>query len=615
MWGFSARLPEVVWQGDSGFDCRYGQGSAGRQTNLCRAKGWRARMAKGFQRGTNIGTRIAVWRAGLTAPATGFTLQPEPRSIGMLARGRQLLAGNVQLAGHFTEVPGVSLWDIPAPDAAFLAEAHGFGWLDDLAAVGDGSARAMAQAWTWGWIARFGQGKGAGWTPDLTGRRLIRLINHAIFLLQGRDRAQSAAFFATLTQQTLLLSRRWPRAAAGLPRFEALSGLIYAGLSLMGMDALVGPASAALARDCATQVDADGAIATRNPEALLEVFTLLTWAAEALTEAGRAVPAPHLAAIARIAPCLRALRHADGGLARFHGGGRGLAGQLDLALANGGARAVPLAGFAMGFARLTGGRSSVICDVAAAPLGARGHASTLAFELTSGRRPVIVNCGSGRAFGSDWQRAGRATPSHSTLCVEGVSSSRLGDLPAGGDVLVQRARVTASHQLIEDGEQGVYAAHDGWVSTHGLAHARTLMLSGDGRHLDGDDRLTASTPAQRQRFEAMLGQSGISGIRFAIRFHLHPDVDATLDMGGHAVSLALKSGEIWVFRYEGQAKLTIQPSVYLERGRLRPRASEQIVLEAQAVDIETRIGWTLAKAQDTPAAIRDVGHDDGEAAS
>jgi uncharacterized heparinase superfamily protein len=572
-------------------------------------------MARGSHRGTNIGTRLAVWRAGLTAPASGFTLQPEPRSIGLMSRGRQMLAGNMQLAGHFTEAQGQMLWDIPAPDAAFLSEAHGFGWLDDLAAVGDAPARKLAQDWLWAWIARFGQGKGAGWTPDLTGRRLIRWINHAIFLLQGRDRAQSAAFFATLTQQTLLLSRRWPKAAPGLPRFEALAGLIYAGLSLMGMEALVGPASAALAKDCGTQVDAGGGIASRNPEDLLEVATLLTWAAGALTQAGRDIPADHLAAIRRIAPCLRALRHADGSLARFHGGGRGIEGALDLALAATSGRAVPQAGLAMGFARLAGGRSSVIADVAVPPEGTRAHASTLAFELTSGRRPVIVNCGSGRAFGSDWQRAGRATPSHSTLCIEGVSSSRLGDRAGMADVLVQRAAVTASHHLVEEGEQGIYAAHDGWVATHGLIHARTLMLSGDGRHLDGDDRLTASTPAQRERFASVLDRSGINGIRFAIRFHLHPDVDATLDMGGHAVSLALKSGEIWVFRYDGRAKLTIQPSVYLERGRLKPRASEQIVLEAQTADIETRIGWTLAKAQDTPTAIRDLDRDDGQGSS
>ena len=85
-------------------------------------------------------------------------------------------------------------------------------------------------------------------------------------------------------------------------------------------------------------------------------------------------------------------------------------------------------GVAMGFARLQGGRTTLIADAAAPPAGrasAEAHASTLAFELTSGRRPIVVSCGSGRSFGPDWRRAGRATPSHSTLCLDGISSSRL----------------------------------------------------------------------------------------------------------------------------------------------------------------------------------------------
>ncbi|MCU0801278.1 MAG: heparinase II/III family protein [Rhodobacteraceae bacterium] len=563
----------------------------------------------GFLRfGPDLATRLAVWRAGLTAPARGFVSQPEPRTIGLMTRGRQLIAGNIQIAGHLVAAEGRSLWDIAAPDAAFAAEAHGFGWLDDLAAVGDPAARRLAQLWVWDWISRFGQGAGAGWQPDLTGRRLIRLINHALFLLQARDGAQSTAFYASLTRQTVLLSYRWHRAPPGLPRFEALCGLVYAGLSLIGMQALVGPASAALARDCAQEVDGAGGIPSRNPEDLAEVFALLIWAAEALTTAGRAVPAAHLAAIERIAPALRALRHADGSLARFHGGGRGLAGRLDQALAAAGGRAIAQAGSAMGFARLMAGRTSVIADIADPPAGPRAHAATLGFEMTSGRRPVIVSCGAGRSFGSEWQHAGRATPSHSTLCIDGVSSSRLGP---GRDSFAQTARVIASRQLTGEGEQGVYAAHDGWALTHGLIHARTLTLSADGRHLDGDDKLSATTPVMRDRFAAVIGRTGLTGLRFAIRFHLHPDVDATLDMGGHAVSLALKSGEIWVFRHQGPARLSLQPSVYLERGRLKPRPAEQIVLESHTADLETRIGWTLAKAKDTPTAIRDLGLDEG----
>ena len=74
--------------------------------------------------------------------------------------------------------------------------------------------------------------------------------------------------------------------------------------------------------------------------------------------------------------------------------------------------------------------------------------------------------------------------------------------------------------------------------------------------------------------------------------------------------MALKSGEIWVFRHDGVGALTLESSVYLERTRLRPRSTKQIVLSARALDFETRLGWTLAKAQDTPLAIRDLERED-----
>jgi uncharacterized heparinase superfamily protein len=120
------------------------------------------------------------------------------------------------------------------------------------------------------------------------------------------------------------------------------------------------------------------------------------------------------------------------------------------------------------------------------------------------------------------------------------------------------------------------------------------------------DRLAALTPAQKARFERLMQEGKLSGVGYALRFHLHPDVDAALDMGGTAVSLALKSGEIWVFRHNSQAILSLEPSVYLQKGRLKPRPSRQIVLSGRAIEIETPLGWTLAKAQDTPLAIRDL---------
>ena len=548
-------------------------------------------------------------------PATGFVSQPEPRTIGSFARGRQLVAGNLLFAGYLVDVPGVDLWEIKAPDAAFDADRHGFGWLDDLAAVGDQAARDKAQDWLKGWVRDYGAGQGPGWSPDLTGRRVIRWINHAIFLLRGQDSEASNAFFNALTRQTWFLSKRWQAAAPGLPRFEALTGLIYAGLSLEGREELADPAVRALAHECDTQINEQGGLPTRNPEELLEVFTLLTWAAAALHEAGRGAPPAHTAAIERIAPSLRVLRHADGGLARFHGGGRGLEGRLDHALAASHVKPVHAKGLSMGYARLSARRTSVIVDASAPPSGAasgNAHASTLAFELTSGRRPLIVNCGSGASFGQEWRRAGRATLSHSTLCLAGHSSASLGDAMRGSalePLIDGPTHVPVEMSEMADGVR-FQGGHDGYSRKFGLTHARTLELAFDGRGMAGEDMLLAMEDADKRRFDAAMDANALGGISFDIRLHLHPDVDSAIDLGGAAVSMAQKSGEIWVFRHDGQFELSLEPSVYLEVGRLKPRATKQIVLSGRAMEYATRIRWTLSKAHDTAIAIRDLNRDD-----
>ncbi len=570
-------------------------------------QGWSAR-------GACLLNAWAARRAARARPATGFRTPPEPHTFGLVARGRQLVAGNLMFAGHLVETPaGTRPWEVKAPDSAFTAELHGFGWLDDLAALGTPAARSLAQDWLRDWIARYGSGRGPGWTAELAGRRLTRWIQHALFVLGGRDAAEQEPFFRALAVTADFTARRWRAAPPGLERFEAVAGLVLAGLALSGLEERLETGLAALERVCREEIDAGGAIPTRNPEELMEVLTLLTWIAAVLREAGRE-PGPQLAAAStRAARTLRALRHADGGLPRFHGGGRGAEGRLDQALAATDARRKLPEGLAMGYARLRAGRTSVIVDAAPPPSG-RGsfnaHASTLAFELTSGRRPVIVNCGAGGSFGEEWRRAGRATPSHSTLCLEGRSSARLGEavIVAGARrEMLEAAPSRVPVELDRDAEAHRFeAAHDGYLEGWGLTHARMLALSLDGRGLSGEDFLVALAPEDKRRFDAALDAARLRGLSYQIRFHLHPDVDAELDLGGAAASLALPSGEVWVFRHDGAARLSLEPGVYLEQGRLRPRAAQQIVLSGRAFEYATRVRWSVAKAQYTATAVRDL---------
>ncbi len=552
--------------------------------------------------------RYHARRAARSKIATRFVSPPEPNSIGVVEKGQQLVAGKFLFSGLYLEDPSISIWDIAPDNHNVRDELQGCTWLDDLAAFGDETARLRAQDWVFDWIARFGNGRGEGWTPGITGRRVMRWINHGHLLLRGQDKDASAQFFQSLARQTLFLGRRWQASAPGLRRFEALAGTIYAGLSLEGLADQTGPALTALSDDCETHVDEGGAITTRNPEELLEILSLLNWTVQALAAAGQDVPAPITHAIERIAPVLRALRHADANLARFHGGGAGIDGRLDHALAASGVRDAPDNGLHMGFARLTGGRTTLIADAAAPPGGAAsadGHASTLAFELTSGRRPLIVNCGSGARFGAKWRRASRATPSHSTTMIEGVSSSHLAHMRFGKELLTARPDVVRGNVIANAEGRRLEMSHNGYQASHGLTHGRILQMSVDGRSLDGDDILATLDDRDKAVFDRAKAQTGLRGIPFALRFHLHADVETSQDKNGQTIAMRLKSGEVWVLRHDGQAELRLLPSVYLQNGRLVPRPAQQVVLSGSAMAYATRVRWSLAKARDTPDVVRD----------
>ncbi|TVP74283.1 MAG: heparinase [Rhodobacteraceae bacterium] len=540
---------------------------------------------------------------------------PAPHRIGQYARGQQMIAGRFVLAGEVIEArPYLSF---TATSAEAVDALQGFDWLDHLAAVGDGAARKFAQAALHDWIAEFGHGAGPGWAPELAGRRVSRLIAHALFLTQGMGATDQARFAQIIALHARYLARAAMRAAPGLARIEALAGYLHAALVLDGMADRVPVILGQVQDSAAGMIGADGGIASRNPEELLTMFEVLTAVAQDLSDRDTTPPPPLLDLLDRIATALRVLRHADGGLARFQGGGRGADGVLGDALGiharqRPKALRAPLPEAAMGYVRLGAGRCSVLIDAAPPPLGAAAggaHASTLAFELTSNRRPLIVSCGDGRSFGAEWHRASRASASHSTLSIEGFSSSRF-------------ARATQAHQRLDDGPRhvrvklhhdaqgrSVALSHDGYLPTHGLVHERSLGLSSDGRVLHGRDSLTATGQDAERRLDAALARTGGAGAAFALRFHLHPDAEAALDMNATAVSVALRSGEIWVFRAAG-LQLELTASVYLEKGRLKPRPSRQIVLSLRANAYRTQVNWTLAKAQNTPLALRDLGQDD-----
>lgn len=539
------------------------------------------------------------------APRHGFLRRPEARATGDPRRGRLILGGHLRLAdGTLTGDPFAQ---VPASDAD-AALLHGFGWLDDLAAVGTALARGLAQSRVLAWVRRHPEAPpdpllaGPEWRPDVTGRRVLAWVLHGGALLPGLDRPASAPVFAALHDQIGYLSRHAAAAPEGLPRIEALSGLAIAAMSLRGAEAQAVPALLALAA-AAEAALADGALPGRNPEALLDAAALLVWTREVAEEAQQPVPAGITRALAAVLPVLRALRHADGSLPRAHGGGAGTPGRLDHVLQGAGG---PLPqGLAMGFARMARGGSTLIFDAAPPPPGGNACAASLGLEFTHDRTPILVACGSGAGFPQPWPQAARATACASTLVLDGLSSARIGPARAGEGAPLTRAprtvwaggcdaagRVTPPDCGPEDSTEAarLLAGHDGWRESHGLTHLRELWLEAGGLALRGEDSLAAVDDSGRDRFSEI---GGHEHLRVALHFHLHPAVAARIADG--AVTLAPQGGPAWTFRHDGAAALTLAPSVWFDPGSAAPVPTRQIVLAAPMGGFARQIGWSLTR--------------------
>lgn len=548
--------------------------------------------------------------AGLGKSGAVAGALPEPLFYGDAERGLALASGRWPARGRDIDLAGGSIWDAglsgaEAMDRALERDRQAFLWLDDLAAFGSRAARATVRAWTADWIARFGRGGGPGWQPEVAGRRLRRWCAHARLLTQGLEPSQVTRFWRAVAAEQRYLIRAWRQSPAGLAQLRALGGLVLSGLLLPHAghaDAVtaLGPVAEAL-------IDAEGCVASRAPDELAEALILLIWLARALEDAGQHAASGHLAAIARAVPVLRPLRLGDGGLARFHGSGPGAADRLDQALAELrlGVQARPR--LAMGYCRLAGGRLVLVMDGAAPPGGAaaaRAHAGTLAFEMSIGRQPVVVNAGSGCAFGPDWDALSRQTAAHSTVEVDGQSSAGFETASFAartfGAQLTDGPTLVSVRQAQDASGMWLLATHDGYVRSHGLLHERRLFVDARSREARGEEILSVTDARARGQFNRAIE----AGSRMVVtaRFHLHPAIEAAFDAACRAVDIELPSGELWQFRAAG-GEIDLEPSIYFDPQSAQPVRTTQVVVRTEVVEYLGQITWSFGRMADAPRQI------------
>ena len=254
---------------------------------------------------------------------------------------------------------------------------------------------------------------------------------------------------------------------------------------------------------------------------------------------------------------------------------------------------------AMGYLGMTRGTTRLVMDAAQVPVGpdARtGHSSALAFELSDGGQPIIVNCGSGTGFGPDVAIAARRSEAHSTVELGGRGAGQLTDGKEADSPGLLSVSGDVAHRLNQDGSgQWALAESKHYVARLGLHVERRLHLAADGCRLSGEDTALAIDAVSRARVSKLF-PTGAAPCPMRVRFHLHPDVSVAATLSGRGIALTLKNGSLWVLKTDAEDQ-QILPSQYFDEDRPQPRATSQIVATSRILDYWGRITWSLERLQ------------------
>lgn len=540
---------------------------------------------------------LSAWwlRSGTTMP---FHTAQANIPMGSARLGTEHITGDFQRFGQGVRATSAKLWSSALPSERFARWLHGFEWLYDLHAVGSAEARNSARSYVDSWVDAFDTYHTFAWQSDLLAKRVLAWglcwsptlnTDNLSDLAERRRRCYM--------RQVHYLRRTHRLLSNGVPQIEGYAALLAASVRADNTRAFD---SAALRLEDALseQILPDGGHISRSPEKSLEVYMTLSALDSLLEVRGRPAPPAMSRAMDRIVPMLAFFSHTDGALASFHGSGVGDARALSSALSSSASKPFAFAPHS-GYQRLQRGDTVIVMDVAPPapfPYDTGAHISPLALEMSVQSGRLVVSCGFSDEQPLSWRSAVRGIAAHSTVDIIGSDASRI-EPSADGDDEKLHIRRDASPMKADrrEAEPGVVVegVHQGYVSSAGLMHRRRLFLSQDGRDVRGEDTLSVQDKGRSQL---------ASDQSVAVRFHLHPDVNATVSADGTHIRLAIGS-EKWAFLAGApNCQFRLEPSAYLSEGS-QPSKTKQIVLSGKVESLlDSPIRWAFRRV--SPPGVR-----------
>jgi len=489
--------------------------------------------------------------------------------------------GRFPLAGQIIQLGSMSPFAVNSPMNGWQAALQDFSWLRHMTANKTELSNAYARSLILDWINIIGKRiSGNGWQLDVTSRRIIAWLSHAGMLFYGASPVFQKRFLKSLGIQVRYLQTAVNSIPENETKLQVHIALAYAALTLPVSASMARRAQINLERGLSRHILPDGGHISRNPAILLDLLIYLIPLRYCYVERKKTPPPVLITTVDRMLPALRFFQHRDGTLANFNGVGPTFAEWLDVVLDTDATAGLPFS-YAphSGYQRLAFGKTIVIADtgkIAHRKLSQKANAGCLSFEMSSGKRRFIVNCGINPSGHSDCRFFGRLTAAHSTATVNDTSSCCFHRPYKANSTIVKGPAQIKIKRIEADNFHGFIAMHDGYKSNFNLLHQRSMTLSHTGNVLTGSDSFFKG----RQERSASPNHKNSE---VTVRFHLHPDVEVRQN-DGKTLQLEVPGEDIWYFSTD--VDMNLEDSIYFS-GLSGPAETQQIVLSFRPLEKNT----------------------------
>jgi uncharacterized heparinase superfamily protein len=552
-------------------------------------------------RGGEIQSASPVYRMRLSGPTPhGLLALPKDNVPPNRARGRAILDGTWRFGASVVQTPpGHAPWGPPFPTLHFADRIHRLDWLRDVAALGpEGEARARSLAVSW--IDSFGKWDGFAWRLGVTADRVVNLLSAGPWLIGALEGEARENLLDSLARQVRHIAAAVGEEADPAVRMRAAVAMALAGAAIEDGQKMLEAGLGLLEYECGAQILADGGHAGRCPEMLARTMLDIQAVEDLLLRLGVNAPAFLTRLQPRMASMLHFFMLPGGGLLAAHGGGDGLA--MDgPTLGQAAMRPHGTINSRFSFARLSGYQRVQAEDLTLyldtgpgpdRPHGARAHASGLAITVDDGVDSLITSCGAHPDLEPMLRDASRRTAAHSVLSLNGEDSAVFTVDPETGLAFPEGPAGISARRLEENDQFLLEGQHGGWRVRHGLIYRRRLYIAKNGARITGEDSLS--------RPMSETAPVATAPAPYAIRFHLHPDVQVASGPDDRTVFLGLERRQrVWRFRSE--ALLSVENSRYWGGGAAAKTL--QLVVRGEADPgadgsvYPNRVRWALSRLE------------------